>query len=434
MAVNHVEAALLVLLCALSDASVAHRRALPGIPSGELTTRAKAVPSVSFESKTNGRDSAALEFGEFGASPVAIQIPVRKGPISDIAVSPNGKRLLVSNYGSDSVSVIDLQTCRVVDAIGGLDEPFAIALDDAEHAFVSTVAPASDAIEVIDLATNTVVASHRVALSVSDLAVSADGKHVYVSRNGARAADVAALEIATGRVQVVDIAASAGTTTETLRVSPDGGRLYVGVNGPDGGQVVVIDTGLTSEEPAGRARWRRKGAKNTKTAKSARPHTTPSVIGTIEIGLAVRDVAVSPDGGLVYVASSGPEAAVIDVVDTRTNKITGTRKIAEVTGLVTRLTLSGDGDRAYLVSNDSVTMLCTLTQDVVDTIAVAGQPSCVVESGDGEYLYIADYSGAVTVLPVAVNAETRIEQAALESRRSVDLLVPDLLQYDAALV
>ena len=92
---------------------------------------------------------------------------------------------------------------------------------------------------------------------------------------------------------------------------------------------------------------------------------------------------------------------MVDVVDTRTNKITGTRKIAEIGGLLTRLTLSGDGDRAYLVSDDRVTMLCTLTQDVIGTVNVATQPSCVVESPDGKYLYIADYSGTVTVAPIA---------------------------------
>lgn len=386
---------------------------------------------MSFESKVSGR-----EVVEFGAdSPVAVQIPVRKGPISDVAVSPDGKRLMVTNYGSDNVSVIDIDSCRVMGTVDGLAEPFAIALGGADRAYVSTVSPAYDAIEVIDLATNSVVASHRVALSVSDLVVSADGAHVYISRNGARGADVAALDVATGRIQVVDIATAAGTTTESLQVSPDGSRLYVGVNGPAGGQVVVIDTGLNSGEPAGRARWRRKSAKATKSvAKSARQPASPSVIATVEIGLPVRDVAIGPKGALVYVASSGPEAAVIDMIDTRTNKISGTRKIAEVTGLITRLTLSGDGDRAYLVSDDSVTMLCTLTQDVIDTVDLASQPSCVAESPDGRSLYIADYSGDVTVVPVAVNTEARFEQAALESKRSVDLFVPDLLQYDAALV
>lgn len=418
-----------VLICALSDDG-SHTVARFAHPSGEFDEQSKGGASVSFESKVSGR-----EVVEFGAnSPVAVQIPVRKGPISDVAVSPDGKRLLVTNYGSDNVSVIDVDSCRVVETVDGLAEPFAIAHDGADRAYVSTVSPAYDAIQVIDLATNSVVASHRVALSVSDLAVSADGAHVYISRNGARGADVAALDVATGRIQVVDIATAAGTTTESLQVSPDGSRLYVGVNGPAGGQVVVIDTGLNYEEPAGRARWRRKSTKGTKSsAKSARQPASPSVIATIEIGLPVRDVAIGPKGALVYVASSGPEAAVIDIVDTRTNKISGTRKIAEITGLITRLTLSGDGDRAYLVSDDSVTMLCTLTQDVIDTVDLAGQPSCVAESPDGRILYIADYSGDVTVVPVAANTEA-FEQAALESKRSVDLFVPDLLQYDAALV
>ncbi len=432
MAAKRVEAAHLVLLCALLDDGAAPGGAFSVTQRRVLDEQSKGGASVSFENKVSGRDLAIVESREFGANPVAVQIPVHKGPISDIAVSPHSNRLLVTNYGGHSVSVIDIHTCRVVDSIVGLNEPFGIALSGADRAYVSTATPAYDAIQVVDLATSTVVASHRVALSVTDLVVSADGKHVYVSRNGARAADVAALDVDTGRMQVVDLATTAGTTTECLRVSPDGGRLYVGVNGPSGGQVVVIETGLTTASSAGRSRWRRK---NTKTAaKGTRQSGYPTVIATVEIGLPVRDVAISPDGGLVYVASSGSEAAVIDVIDTRTNKVTGTRKIAEVTGLVTRLTLSGDGDRAYLVSDSSVTMLCTLTQDIIGNVDVASQPSCVVESADGRFLYIADYAGAVTVAPVAGNAEARTEQAALESKRSVDLFVPDLLKYDAALV
>lgn len=402
---------------------------------------------MNLANKVSGRDIEVLEFGEFGATAVAVQIAVKKGPISGIAVSPDGNRLMVTNYGSDSVSIIDTHACRVVDTIDSVDEPFAIALGGVDRAYVSTVSTAYDAIQVIDLATNTVVASHPVALSVSDLTVSADGKYAFVSRNGARAADVAVLDTTTGRVDVIDIASVAGTTTECVRISPDGGRLYVGINGPAGGQLVVIDTGLAPES-GGRSRWRRKNTKEaavsradtrTGTKAKARTKAAPAeakpnltVIDTIEIGLAVRDVAISPNGSLVYIASSGPEFAVIDVVDTRTNKITGTRKIAEVNGLITRLTLSGDGDRAYLVSDDAVTMLCTLTQDVIDSVDVATQPSCVVESRDGKHLFIADYSGAVTVAPIASGAD--IEQAALESKRSVDLFVPDLLQFDAALV
>ena len=127
-----------------------------------------------------------------------------------------------------------------------------------------------------------------------------------------------------------------------------------------------------------------------------------TVTAVVEIGLAVRDVAVSPDGAVAYVASCCPEVgAVVDVVDTRTNKITSTRKLGEISGNITGCTLSRDGDRAYLVGDDGVTVLCTLTQDIIGTIAAIEQPSCVVESPDGKRLYIADYSGAVTVAAVA---------------------------------
>jgi DNA-binding beta-propeller fold protein YncE len=402
---------------------------------------------MSPDRKMNGRDIAVLDSSEFVTTPghqvAVVRIPINKGPISGIATSHDGSRLVVTNYGGDSVSIVDVDDCRVVGTIADVDEPFAIAMGEAgtDRAYVSTVSAAYDAIQVIDLATNSIVATHPVALSVSDLSASADGKYIYASRNGVRAADVAVLDSATGRVEVVDIATTPGTTTECVRASTDGGRLYVGVNGPAGGQLVVIDTGMVPEagaESEGRSRWRRKSPKSPAKSKAnaaqqdATRNAAPklTVIETIEIGLAVRDVAISPTGALVYVASSGPDFAVLDVVDTRTNKITSTRKIGEVNGLLTRLTLSGDGDRAYLVSHDSVTMLCTLTQDVIDSVNVATQPSCVVESRDGKYLYIADYSGAITVAPIAAGSESGFEQAALESKRSADLFVPDLLQHD----
>ncbi|EUA29880.1 hypothetical protein I553_4133 [Mycobacterium xenopi 4042] len=52
-------------------------------------------------------------------------------------------------------------------------------------------------------------------------------------------------------------------------------------------------------------------------------------------------------------------------------------------------------------------MLCPLTQDVVATITVGRQPSCVAESPGGHYLYVGDYSGAVTVVSIDSAAAAR---------------------------
>ncbi len=382
----------------------------------------------------DGRDGQVLEFGAAPRFPIVVEIAVQNGPISGIATSPDGARLLVTNYGRNSVSVIDTDTCRVVETVADLDEPFAIAMGSkhADRAYVSTVSTAYDAIGVIDVPTNTVVATHPLALSVSDLVVSPGGRYVYASRNDAGGADVAVLDTTTGRVEAIEVATTPGTTTECVRVSPDGGRLYVGTNGPAGGRVVVIGTHRQSNEPgAGRSSWRRKSST---ASRGNAEQTDLRVIDTIEIGLPVRDVALSPNGAIAYVASCAPElGAVIDIIDTRTNKIIGTRKIGEISGILTALTLSRDGDRAYLVSDDGIAVLCTLTHDVVGTVTVTNQPSCMVESPDAKYLYIADYSGAVTVAAVASIVALGIESTAPETQIPTDWVTPELLQYEPAL-
>jgi YVTN family beta-propeller protein len=388
-----------------------------------------------------GRDDRALTLQGAPGDAIVVDMPVRvavrKGPISGIAVSPDGRRLLVTNYGGDSVSIIDTDTCRVVRTVDGVDEPYAIAIGgrDADRAYVSIASTVYDAIGVIDVSTNTVVATHPLALSVSDLAVSPDGRHVYASRNGVRAADVVIIDTATDKIEVVDLAEVAdvaGTSAECVRASSDTTRVYVGTNGPAGGQLVVI--GASADDvpaPAeGRSRWRKKNTKSGGKHQRKDADHELRVIDTIDIGLPIRDVALSPNGAIAYVASCGPDVgAVVDVIDTRTNKITNTRKIAEIGGVFTGLTISGDGDRAYLVSDDSITVLCTLTHDVIGVVRATARPSCLVESPDGTHLYIADYDGVVTVAPV-VSTMTSIESV----QAAAEWSMPEFMRYEEALV
>jgi len=380
----------------------------------------------------DGGDIQVFDFDPTPDAPVTVEIAVKHGPISGMDISADGSRLLVTNHGDNSVSIVDTDTCRVVQTVAGIEEPFAIAMGP-DRAYVSTVSAAYDSIGVIDMATNTVIANHPLALSLSDLTVSPDGKYVYASRNGVRGADVAVLDTVTERVEVIDIATTPGTATECVRVSADGTRLYVGTNGPCGGQLVVLATGAPADDNAGRggsrSRWRKKSPKSR--SKTVQPGLR--VLETIQIGASVRDVALSPDDAIAYVASCGDDfSALVDVIDTRSYKIAGTIKIGDIGGLVTRLTIGGSGDRAYVVSEDRVTVLCTLTQDVIGTIKTS-RPSCVAESPDGRYLYIADYTGTVTLTPTDASPASENEQPALESSRSVDWFLPELLQYEPAL-
>lgn len=315
-----------------------------------------------------------MGFGAAWGFSVVARIAVTNGPIGGIVASRDGSQLVVTNYGANSVSWIDTRSCAVRRTLTGIGEPFAIVLGgapgrvDANRVYVSNAWSAYDAIALIDMNTDPPVTIHPLARSISDLAVSPDGQRVYVSRTGADGADVAVLDTTTERVDVIDLATAPDTTAECVSVSSDGARLYAATHGPAGGEVVVIDTG------------------------------THDVINTIEIGSAIRDVVLSPDGARVYVGSYDPSVGgLVDVIDTRTDAVTGTVKLG---GLLTQLVLSSDGDRVYALNDDTVTTLCTWTHDVIGTIPLDNQPTCMIESPDGSHLYVADCAGTVTVISI----------------------------------
>jgi YVTN family beta-propeller protein len=324
--------------------------------------------------------SRANEIGIVPGFTVVAEIAVQRGAVSGIAVSPDGAWLMVTHHGDDSFSLIDTANGAVAQTVIDIDEPFAIAVSDTpqRRAYLSTVSTAYDSILAFDIDANRVVASHPVVHTVTDLAVSPDGRHVYVSRTAVNGADVAILDTTTGGEDAIGIAAGAGTIAECARVSPDGRRLYVALNGPFAAELVMIDTHQNR------------------------------VVNTIEIGSPIRDIALSPDGASAYVGSCGPAfGAVLDVIDTRTDTIANTYKIGEIAGRLTQLALSRDGQRAYLVGDSSVTVWSTATHDVIGNIVTGAQPSCATESPDGNRLYIADYGGGITVLTVAsTNAST----------------------------
>jgi YVTN family beta-propeller protein len=321
--------------------------------------------------------SGANEVGIAPGFTVTAEIAVQRGAISGIAASPDGTRLIVTHCGDDSFSFIDTVSSAVAQTVVDIDEPFAIAVSDIpqRRAYVSTVSTAYDSVLAFDMDANRIVAAHPVAHSVTDLAVSPDGRHVYASRTAVNGADVAILDTTTGKEDAIGIAATAGTTAECVRVSLDGRRLYVAANGPSAAELVMIDT------------------------------QSKRVLNTVEIGSPIRDIALSPDGATAYVGSCGPDfGAVLDVLeigDTRTGAIANTYKIGEIAGYLTQLALSRDGRRAYLVGNSSVTVWSTATHNVIGSIVTGAQPSCATESPDGNRLYIADYDGAITVLTVA---------------------------------
>jgi DNA-binding beta-propeller fold protein YncE len=303
---------------------------------------------------------------------IADEINAGRGAVSGMAISPDGGVLMTTHYGDDSVSRIDTANGAVALTVVDVEESFAVAMSGS-RAFVSSVSAEHDSVLAFDTESDEIVAEYPLAFSVTDLAVSPNGRHLYAGRTDVEGADVAIVDTKTGREDSVRIAGTAGTTTGCVRVSPEGRRLYVAANGASTAQLVMVDA------------------------------VQKRVLNAVEIGSPIRDIAISPDGTAAYVGSAGPDfGTVLDIIDTRTSTITATHKIGDVAGPLAQLTVSRDGERAYLVGDQNVTVLSTATQDVIGSIAVDGDPSCAIESPDGKRLYIADYAGTVTVLEIAV--------------------------------
>jgi YVTN family beta-propeller protein len=111
------------------------------------------------------------------------------------------------------------------------------------------------------------------------------------------------------------------------------------------------------------------------------------------------NLAVSADGGLLYVVCEAADSLV--VVDTGRRRI-----VAEVTvgDLPHGVCLSPDGRRAY-VSNrgsDSVSVVDTRSLEVVATFAVGDEPHGLTTNDSGEILYVANAgSGDISVVDVS---------------------------------
>ncbi|MEB3021248.1 YncE family protein [[Mycobacterium] crassicus] len=326
-------------------------------------------------------------------------VTVDRGPIGGLAVSADGARLLATNYGDDTVSVIDTASGTVVSTVFHADEPFAIAAGPAGtgRAYVTAASMALDAVLAIDVDAAEVIGCYPVAMGISHLVSDPMGSRVYVTRTGSAGVEVLALDATMRPVGATVVSNSPAADAACLRISRDGRRLYVAVRQPAGDAVTVLDRDL-------------------------------NIVDTIKVGLTILDVAVSPDGSKLFVATGGSDGrGTVHVVDSRTHAV-GIGFVVDAQ--LIQLIVSRDGDRAYLVTGAGVVVMCARTNEALGTLGATTAPSCAVESPDGSRLYIAGFDGAVTVASLA---HLPAPSASLHEQLALDDAVSRMLQLEPAL-
>ncbi|HUH67639.1 MAG TPA: YncE family protein [Mycobacterium sp.] len=326
------------------------------------------------------------------------------GGCCDIAVSPTTAHVYVADH--DSVRVIGTLN-HVVASVPVAGHPKALAIDTAGHlvcvtshdgpvsiintadntvktmpgysvaaalspdgAYLYTADNATDPaghcgwISVIDMESEA-VAAVPVDNQVTDLAVTPDGSRLYAltsKRNSYYQYDqgaIAVIDTATRRV--IDTIA-VGVSPDTLRISPDGTRIYV--IHPDTHSISAVD-------PA------------TRSTKIIVLQDTPLC------------ATVTPDSTHIYL--TGLRSLI--VVDNTTN----TAETIPVGDLPRGVQMSRDGKRAYVANfgSHTVSVLDAITNSVVNTVDVGGNPETLAVSPDGDRLYVGDYwAGRLGVIAI----------------------------------
>ncbi len=288
-------------------------------------------------------------------------------PPLPLASPATGPFAYVTNFMSDTVSVIDTATQTVVATIPVGSRPIGVAVSpDGSWVYVANYAGGT--VSVIDTAANAVIATVSLASSFPiGIAISPDGSRVYVTHETTGAVSV--INTATNAVIATISVGIPGDDLTGIAVNPSGTRAYV-VHSQTF-QVSVIDT------------------------------STNTVITTIPVGVFPVGVAVHPSGQWVYVANQGSND--VSVIDATTNTVAATVAVGSgPTGIV----VNPSGSRVYVTNqgNNTVSVINAATNALVTTIPVGTAPFGVSVTPDGSRVYVVNRgSNNVSVINAATN-------------------------------
>jgi YVTN family beta-propeller protein len=314
-------------------------------------SQAAAVPTkpgavVSYRVLVTNERSGTLSVVDGASRKVIATLPLGKRP-RGMKPSHDGKLLYVALSGSPIAGP-------------GVDE--------------SKLPPAdkgADGIGIVDLSALKLTKVLRGVSDPEQLAVSRDGKRLYVASEDTGQGFV--LNAADGQVLAK---LPVGGEPEGVTLSPDGRHVYM--TSEEDHHVAVIDTRANK------------------------------VLAALEVGLRPRFTEFSDDGALAFV--SGENDGTITVIDARALKVLRTIKLD---GALTRpvgMVVSHDGKRLYVVTGRGRNLLDIdiATGKVLRTVEVGPRPWGVALSPAGDLIYTAN--GNSNDVAVVDTANFRVQE------------------------
>jgi YVTN family beta-propeller protein len=287
---------------------------------------------------------------------VGTPIPAGDGPNS-IAITPDGRRALVLDTVSETVTVIEVTTRTPVATIPVSSHPERVAISpDGKTAYVTVEGNENVFLVNPESNSGSTTGSFKVGPEAFAVAFTPDGKYAYV---GIEPEDVQVIETGTGNLVGGPI--NVGGYPEAIAFTPNGKTAYVS----EGSEVAVIDTAL------------------------------PAVVRHIAVGTKASGLAVTPNGQRLYVAASG--AGTLTAIETATNTAVGSP--ISVGTEPREVAITPDGKTAYV----GVRGL-----DQIRPITVAtntpGSPLTFTGAEVGNLVVAPDQSPTAVFSPPAVSA------------------------------
>jgi YVTN family beta-propeller protein len=310
------------------------------------------APHAAADSAQLGRSSIASPEGS--ASPVTAYVTNEfSGTVTPIATATNtaGPPIMAGSYPENIVITPDGKTLYV--ASGSY-------YANGSYSYGTTVTP-------IATATNTAAPPITVGSQPYGMAITPDGKTVYVANYGSGTVTPIATATNTAGPPI-----TVGSGPFDIAITPDGKTAYVA--NLDSGTVTPIATATNTAGP-------------------------PITVGSVPLG--PFDIVITPDGKTAYVTDSG--SGTVTPIATATN--TAGPPIT-VGSYPENIAITPDGKTAYVTDYDSgtVTPIATATNTAGPPITTGTAPERIVITPDGKTAYVTnEVPGTVTPIATATN-------------------------------
>ncbi len=298
---------------------------------------------------TNSNANTVAVIDVASRTPIGSPIPVDNTP-QGIAIAPDGRTAYVCAHGASKIDVIDLTTNTVSSTLPATSPALIGIPSDGRHAYVMTQTPGR--VEIIDL-TNHHVDNVPLAFTPASMAVAPDGQHVYFGNQST--GDVTVFNTATNTigVSISPGAFAPGSIPVGLVVSPDSSRLYAAMSSAGAGVLAVINL------------------------------TTQVAIGGTPAGSGLTGIAMTPDGGVVYLPNFTSNAVTfINTGNFATHAVT----VSHPTGIET-----------FIGPNVIVPALVPVTIAADADLTSTGFGSTFLDFNGGTLQLAADYSTTRTI-------------------------------------